>query len=90
MTSNTSHVSDSETTSDQSSPTAAQKKWLERGLQQAGGKLPLFDESGRRISRRIVQTCLDKGWAEPWFFNKLKPDWLVCRLTETGRQIASK
>jgi len=69
----------------ESAPTAAQRKWLERGMTQAGGKLPLFDESGRRVSRRIVQTCLENGWAEPWFANRLKPDWLVCRLTEAGR-----
>jgi hypothetical protein len=25
------------------------------------------------------------GWAEPWFSNPIKPDWLVCRLTEAGR-----
>ncbi len=71
------------------SPSPSQMKWLYRGLTQAGGKLPLFDEVGRRVSRRTVQTCIDRGWAEPWFANPLKPDWLVCRLTQEGRTLAS-
>lgn len=65
----------------------AQIRWLVRGLSQAGGKLPLFDEQGRRVSERTVQSCLDKGWAEPWFDNPIKPDWQVCRLTDAGRRL---
>lgn len=67
-------------------PTAAQRAWLVRGLSQPGGKLPLFDHDGLRIDPRTVHACLDAGWAEPWFRNPLKPDWLVCKLTETGRR----
>lgn len=70
-------------------PTAAQLAWLMRGLEQPGGKLPLFDQHGRKISPRTVRTCLDHGWASPWFMNPTKPDWIVCRLTEQGRDIAS-
>ena len=66
-------------------PSAAQTAWLSRGLNQPGGKLPLFDESGQRISPRTIQSSLDQGWAEPWFANPVKPDWLVCKLTEHGR-----
>jgi hypothetical protein len=66
---------------------ASQVRWLARGLSQAGGKLPLFDEQGRRVSERTVQSCLDKGWAEPWFDNPIKPDWQVCRLTDAGRRL---
>lgn len=66
-------------------PTPAQRTWLARGLDQAGGKLPLFDHDGRRIDPRTIQSCIQQGWAEPWFSNPLKPDWLVCRLTPTGR-----
>ena len=29
-----------------SAPSQAQGAWLRRGLEQAGGKLPLFDEQG--------------------------------------------
>lgn len=65
----------------------SQVRWLSRGLSQPGGKLPLFDEQGRRVSERTVQSCLDKGWAEPWFDNPIKPDWQVCRLTEAGRRL---
>lgn len=66
-------------------PTAQQRQWLSCGLEQPGGKLPLFDEWGQRISDRTVKSCIEQGWAEPWFTNPLKPDWLVCRLTDAGR-----
>jgi len=66
-------------------PTKAQRKWLERGLSQPGGKLPIFDEQGQRISDRTVKSCIEKGWAKPWFNNPIKPDWNVCKLTEAGR-----
>lgn len=64
---------------------AAQRKWLERGLTQPGGKLPLFDADGRKVNPQVIRKCLDQGWAEPWFANQLKPDWLVCKLTTSGR-----
>lgn len=66
-----------------------QLKWLKRGLKQPGGKLPLFDEHGQRVSDRTVQSCVDKGWAEPWFANPIKPDWRICRLTDAGRRLCS-
>ncbi len=67
-------------------PTEQQRKWLMRGLGQPGRKLPLFDEEGQQISKRTVESCLRQGWAEPWFANPLKPDWLVCKLTDQGCQ----
>jgi hypothetical protein len=67
--------------------TAAQRNWLSNGLNQAGGKLPLFDSDGQRVKERTVRSCIDQGWAEPWFNNPLKPDWLVCKLTEEGRAL---
>jgi hypothetical protein len=70
----------------QTRPTAAQRDWLRRGLDQPGGKLPLFDRLGQRVNERTVRACIEQGWAEPWFANPLKPDWLVCKLTEAGRQ----
>ncbi len=66
-------------------PTAVQKSWLRRGLDQAGGKLPLFDGNGKRVGERTVRACIEQGWAEPWFNNPIKPDWLVCKLTDAGR-----
>jgi hypothetical protein len=72
----------------QARPTAVQVAWLRRGLEQPGGKLPLFDEDGKRIGERTVRACIEQGWAEPWFKNPIKPDWLVCKLTETGRKVA--
>lgn len=68
-------------------PTTPQRLWLSRGLDQPGGKLPLFDNAGQRVSDRTVRSCIEKGWAEPWFANPLKPDWLVCKLTEAGRAL---
>ncbi len=69
-------------------PTAAQRAWLVRGLDQPGGKLPLFDEEGQHYPARTIRACIDRGWAEPWFRNPIKPDWLVCKLTQAGRDIA--
>lgn len=69
-------------------PTPVQLRWLQRGLDQPGGKLSLFDVDGQRITGRTVQSCIRQGWAEPWFDNPLKPDWLVCKLTHLGRVIA--
>jgi len=71
-----------------SKPSKVQLAYLCRGLEQPGGKLPLFDEAGQRISDRTVRSCIEQGWAEPWFNNPLKPDWLVCKLTDQGRSIA--
>ena len=70
-------------------PSLPELFYLRRGLSQPGGKLPLFDLDGQAIAPEVVQACLDRGWAEPWFNNPLKPDWLVCKLTEAGRQLAS-
>ena len=67
---------------------AAQRAWLVRGIDQPGGKLPLFDEEGQHYPARTIRSCIDRGWAEPWFRNPLKPDWLVCKLTQAGRDIA--
>ena len=69
-------------------PTLPELLYLRRGLTQAGGKLPLFDLDGQAVAAPIVRRCLDRGWAEPWFSNPLKPDWLVCKLTEAGRRLA--
>ena len=69
-------------------PSLAELFYLRRGLSQPGGKLPLFDLDGQAIAAEVVQACLDRGWAEPWFNNPLKPEWLVCKLTEAGRRQA--
>ena len=61
-------------------PSEAQRRYLERGLTQAGGKLPLFDHNGREVSRKTIESCVAQGWATAWIPNPIKPDWLVCRL----------
>ena len=63
--------------------------YLRRGLAQAGGKLPLFDLDGQDVDATVVRRCVERGWAEPWFNNPLKPDWLVCKLTDAGRRAAT-
>lgn len=67
----------------------AERAYLEAGLNQAGGKLPLFDRRGQEISSSLIQACIEKGYAQRWFANPLKPDWLVCRLTDKGRKALS-
>ena len=67
-------------------PTPEERYYLMRGLAQPGGKLPLFDRDGQPVHPALVRNCLAQGWVEPWFVNPLKPDWLVCKLTEKGRQ----
>jgi hypothetical protein len=70
-------------------PSPVQRAWLRRGLDQPGGKLPLFDREGQQIDPRTIQACIEQGWAEPWFKNPIKPDWLICKLTEAGRKVAT-
>ena len=70
-------------------PTLPELLYLRRGVTQPGGKLPLFDLDGQTVAAAIVRRCLARGWAEPWFSNPLKPDWLVCKLTEVGRRLAA-
>ncbi len=67
-----------------------QLKWLSSGMDQAGGKLPLFDGNGQRINERTIRTCIKNGWAEPWFSNPIKPDWLVCKITKAGRALVKR
>jgi hypothetical protein len=68
-------------------PSEAQRRYLERGLTQPGGKLPLFDRDGREVSKKTVESCLAHGWAARWLQNPIKPDWLVCRLTAAGYRV---
>lgn len=68
-------------------PSPAQRAYLMRGLTQPGGKLPLFDGEGREVASETVRVCLARGWAEPWFANPIKPDWIVARLTPAGYRL---
>jgi hypothetical protein len=68
-------------------PSEAQRRYLERGLTQPGGKLPLFDREGREVPRKTIESCVAHGWAELWVQNPIKPDWLVCRLTAAGFRV---
>ena len=74
---------------DAENPDADAAAWLRRGLAQPGGKLPLFDGEGQRVDEALIRRCMTAGWAEPWFANPIKPDWLVCKLTAAGRAAVS-
>lgn len=73
-----------------SQPSPVQKRYLSLGLKQPGGKLPLFDGDGQRVSPRTIRACVEAGWCEPWHKNPIEPRWLVCRLTERGKEVADK
>jgi hypothetical protein len=68
-------------------PTEPQRRYLERGLTEPGGKLPLFDRAGQSIPHKTVEACIARGWAERWFHNPIKPEWLVCKLTPAGYRV---
>ncbi len=68
-------------------PSQAQLRYLLLGKHQPGGKLPLFDPNGQQISPTTIKSCISKGWAEPWFENPIKKDWLVCKLTDIGKEV---
>lgn len=78
------------TTDGAAGPSPAQKRYLERGLKEPGGKLPLFDEDGREIPTRTIEVCVARGWTEPWAKNPVRPGWLVCRLTPAGYRALGK
>lgn len=65
----------------------AQKRYLQRGMDEPGGKLPLFDQEGQRVKDQTINACIKNGWCEPWYHNPVKPDWLVCKLTDKGRSV---
>lgn len=67
-----------------------QRLYLARGLAEPGGKLPIFDREGQEISKAIIEACVRAGWAEPWYHNPIKKDWLVCKLTVKGRLAVAK
>jgi len=54
-------------------PSAAQLRYLQLGVKQPGGKLPLFDDKGQEIKPATIRSCIEKGWAEPWFENPIQP-----------------
>ncbi len=72
------------------SPSQAQLRYLVLGHGQPGGKLPLFDRNGQQISATTIRSCIANGWAEPWFKNPIKKDWLVCKLTDKGQKILDR
>lgn len=70
--------------------TDEQRRWLSLGLQQPGGKLPLYDEKGNRIPAELISACIQAGWAEPWVINPDGSASKVCRITESGKLALQK
>ncbi len=66
-------------------PSIVQKRYLMRGVNEPGGKLPLFDKDGQRIKKQTIRSCIKNGWCVEWCRNPIKPNWLVCKLTDAGR-----
>ena len=71
-------------------PSATQLRYLLRGVNEPGGKLPLFDRDGQRINEQTIRSCLKNGWCTEWRRNPVKTDWLVCKLTKTGRDVVRR
>jgi hypothetical protein len=71
-------------------PSRRQLAWLRRGIGAPGGKLPLFTSDGQDVPRGVIEGAIAAGWAEPWFSNPIKPDWLVCRLTPSGHALFAR
>lgn len=80
----------SQSTGGPSAPSLAQRRYLSLGLEQPGGKLPLFDRTGQKIPARTIRACMTAGWCDPWYANPVEPKWLVCKLTEDGRTVAGR
>lgn len=64
--------------------------WLYTGATNREGRLALFDDTGQRIDKTIQQIAISQGWAEGWFANPMRPDWMVCRLTPSGRRFLAE
>lgn len=71
-------------------PSEEQRNWLAAGLAQPGGKLPLYDSKGARISASLIRECVKAGWASPWALNPINEENLICRLTEAGRAAVAR
>ena len=61
------------------------RQWLSGGLTRPESRLALFDQFGEPIDRALVREAIRLGYAEPWFANPMRPEWMVCRLTARGR-----
>ncbi len=66
--------------------TDPQRAYLKLAKGQPGGKLPLFFPNGKRINPRTIRGCIKRGLCEPWCSNPVKPEWIVCRITEAGKE----
>ena len=64
--------------------------WLQGGLSRDDGRLALFDQFGEPVQKSVIREAIKAGYAEPWFVNPMRPQWTVCRLTATGRRVATK
>lgn len=64
--------------------------WLKTGAGNKEGRLALFDGTGQRVDQTVQRAALSQGWVEGWFANPMRPDWMVCRLTPSGRRFLAE
>jgi len=62
------------------------RNWLEAGSQRTDGRLAMFDQFGEPVSKGVIKTAIASGLAEPWFSSPMRPQWMVCRITQKGRE----
>ena len=67
-------------------PSLAQKKYLQKGMSNMSGKLPLFDPDGQRYCERTVEACVRAGWARPAYRNNALKGMAIMRITREGRR----
>lgn len=71
-------------------PSLSQKRYLSYGLKSATGKLSMFDRNGKQYSDKTIITCLDHGWCRKKYDHPIGTNWVVCELTNSGRDVLNK
>jgi len=66
------------------------RAWLSGGADRADGRLALFDQFADPIDKQVIKSAIASGLAEPWFASPMRPQWTVCRLTQTGRDFLAR
>ncbi len=63
-----------------------ERSYLLMGTDSPRGRLPLFDAHGQEVKQAVIKSCISKGYVERWFANPMRPQWVMFRLTDKGRQ----
>ena len=65
-------------------PSLTQRRYLQKGMRNDRGKLPLFDRYGQRYCVRTVEACLAAGWVKPTYKKTFLKDMDILELTDEG------